>query len=150
MPTPPSTDRFDVAFDRVISAEGGYVNNPADPGGETQWGISKRAYPNVDIKALTRDDAKAIYRRDYWDALSLDAWPFAEAFQLFDFAVNSGVGAIKKILPPGGFKGDQVVLQLLAARLTLMTSAPGWPTFGKGWARRVAACLAYAAHDLQS
>ncbi|MFX6884101.1 glycosyl hydrolase 108 family protein, partial [Acinetobacter baumannii] len=63
---------FDQAFDRLIGNEGGYVNNPADPGGETQWGISKRAYPNVNIRDLTREQAKAIYRRDVWQRASLD------------------------------------------------------------------------------
>ena len=53
---------FDLAFDRLIGHEGGYVDNPADPGGETNWGISKRSYPNINIKTLTRDGAKEMYR----------------------------------------------------------------------------------------
>jgi lysozyme family protein len=57
---------FDEAFDVLIGHEGGYVNHPGDPGGETKFGISKRAYPALDIKALTLGQAKAIYRRDYW------------------------------------------------------------------------------------
>ena len=57
---------FDRAFRFLIGEEGGYVNDPADPGGETKFGISKRAYPQLDIKSLTLDQAKAIYRRDYW------------------------------------------------------------------------------------
>ncbi|WP_425526518.1 glycosyl hydrolase 108 family protein [Xanthomonas oryzae] len=52
----------------MLSHEGGYVNDPRDPGGETQWGISKRAYPELNIRALTRDQAIEIYRRDYWGA----------------------------------------------------------------------------------
>ena len=62
-----SDDPFEAAVNDVLGEEGGYVNNPADPGGETNWGISKRAFPQVDIKALTRDDAKALYRANYWD-----------------------------------------------------------------------------------
>ena len=53
---------FEDAFDRLISHEGGYVNDPLDPGGETKFGISKRSYPTLDIAALTREDARAIYR----------------------------------------------------------------------------------------
>lgn len=57
---------FDTAIEYVLQNEGGYVNDPADPGGETNFGISKRSYPNVDIRNLTRDGAKAIYLRDFW------------------------------------------------------------------------------------
>ena len=57
---------FDYALDFVLREEGGYTNNPNDPGGETNYGICKRNYPNLDIKGLTRAQAIAIYRRDYW------------------------------------------------------------------------------------
>jgi lysozyme family protein len=67
-------EAFDQAFTRLLGHEGGYVNNPADPGGETNWGISKRSYPQVDIKALTQQQAKWIYQRDFWDPLG-DAHP---------------------------------------------------------------------------
>ena len=63
----------DMSFDRIIEftlqEEGGYVNNPADPGGMTKYGISKRSYPNLDIANLTIDQAKAIYERDFWNQL---------------------------------------------------------------------------------
>ena len=71
-------------------------SDPRDPGGETNWGISKRSYPQLDIKALTRDDARAIYRRDFWAAVG-NAHP-AISFQVFDFSVNSGIGtALRKL-----------------------------------------------------
>jgi len=89
---------FDQAFDRLIGAEGGYVNNPADPGGETQWGISKRAYPTLDIKALTRDAAKAIYLNDVWARARLDQLAPALAFQVFDAAVNHGAEGATRML----------------------------------------------------
>ena len=60
-------DRFPAFINRILGHEGGYVNDPQDPGGETNWGISKRSYPGEDIKNLTLDQAAAIYRRDYWD-----------------------------------------------------------------------------------
>jgi lysozyme family protein len=57
---------FKLAIPRVIANEGGYVNDPDDPGGETHWGISKRSYPSLDIKNLTEDEAVAIYLKDFW------------------------------------------------------------------------------------
>ena len=81
-------DTFDTAVTAVLSYEGGYVNDPNDPGGETNWGISKRAYPNLDIRNLTRDRAIQIYRRDYWDSLGCDQFPPAIVIALFDSAVN--------------------------------------------------------------
>ena len=99
---------FDQAFDRLIGNEGGYVCNPADPGGETNWGISKRSYPNIDIKHLTRDQAKTIYKRDFWDQIGTDAHP-AIVFQVFDFAVNSGIStAIRKLQAALGVADDGV------------------------------------------
>ncbi|KWT77357.1 glycosyl hydrolase 108 family protein [Candidatus Magnetominusculus xianensis] len=64
---------YTAAVRFVLDAEGGYVNDPDDPGGETKYGISKRAYPSLDIKSLTIEDAKRLYRRDYWGRASCDA-----------------------------------------------------------------------------
>lgn len=79
---------FDSAIAYVLSNEGGYVNDPKDPGGETNFGISKRAYPTVDIKNLTVDGAKAIYRRDFWkfDKLVVQSW----ATKILDMCVWHG------------------------------------------------------------
>lgn len=140
--------------------EGGYVNHPNDPGGETNWGISKRAYPNVDIKNLTRDQAKDIYYRDYWQKCHIAELPEAVQFDMFDMAVNSGVSAaVKTIQRALGVKPDGVWgpntsraaanvsdPQLLdkvfsGYRLQYLADLPTWPTFGKGWARRIAANL---------
>lgn len=154
---------FDTAFDRLISHEGGYVNDPQDPGGETNWGISKRSYPNVDIKNLTRDGAKEIYRRDFWDVLG-DSNP-AIKFQVFDFAVNSGIGtAIRKLQSALGLADDgrwgpisaaklasadlsDVLMRYAGQRLMFMTSLSTWDRFGRGWARRIAGQLNYASED---
>ena len=89
---------FDQAFDRLLGHEGGYVNDSRDPGGETNWGISKRSYPNVDIKALTQADAKAIYRRDFWAPVRADELPDVVRFDVFDAAVNHGVSQSAKWL----------------------------------------------------
>lgn len=83
----------------ILKNEGGYVNDPNDPGGETNFGICKRSYPNVDIKNLTKDGAKAIYKKDYWDKVNGDQINDQNlATSVFDFAVNAGVGtAIKQV-----------------------------------------------------
>jgi len=154
---------FDVAFDRLISHEGGYVNNPADPGGETIYGISKRSYPNLIIRNLTRDQAKAIYLRDFWAPLG--DTPGAIKFQAFDFAVNSGIQtAIRKLQAAIGVADDghwgpmsaaklasmdvnDVLMLYAAQRLRFMASLKAWDTFGRGWANRIAGQLEYAAED---
>jgi len=83
---------FDKAFEFLIKHEGGYVSDPDDPGGETKYGISKRSYPNLDIKNLTLEQAKEIYRRDWWDKMGLDeVEDQAVATKLFDIAVNVGL-----------------------------------------------------------
>lgn len=150
---------FDDAFEALIGHEGGYVNDPRDPGGETKFGISKRAYPNLDIKSLTLDAAKAIYRKDYWGPAQAEALPACVAFDVFDMAVNSGVKtAIQTLQKALGVSPDGVLgpislravqqadaYRLKAAfngeRLELMTDLSNWPAHGKGWARRIAANL---------
>lgn len=157
---------FDTAFDRLIGNEGGYVNNPNDPGGETNWGISKRSYPNVDIRSLTRDGAKAIYLRDFWERVHADEMHGAVAFQAFDFAVNSGIGAaIRALQSAAGVAADGIygpathdalaaanpaalVMRLVASMLDHWRSLSTWPNFGRGWAGRAAQNLRYAAEDV--
>lgn len=148
---------FDEAFERLISPshEGGYVNNPADPGGETKFGISKRSYPNLDIKNLTRDQVKPIYLKDFWLAANCPLVPAPLRFPLFDFAVNSGPSvAVKSLQTRIGETADGILgpktlneishwdpIQLSIAfsldRLLFMTNLPNWPAFGKGWSRRI-------------
>jgi lysozyme family protein len=82
---------FDVAIKKVLAHEGGYVNDPADPGGETKFGISKRTYPDIDIKALTEDEACLIYYRDWWVENDYDRIAHADlAAKVLDLAVNMG------------------------------------------------------------
>lgn len=150
---------FDEAFTRLMGHEGGYVNNPRDPGGETKYGISKRSYPDEDIAGLTRERAMALYWRDYWLAAHCDALPDALRFHVFDMAVNSGVDAAITTLQcavgatPDGVVGPRTMRALHTApiaqtvarfngyRLQMLASLTTWPTFGRGWARRVAANL---------
>lgn len=156
---------FDTAFNRLIGSEGGYVNNPNDPGGETNWGISKRSYPDVDIKSLTREDAKAIYRRDFWNRIHADDLYDGVAFQIFDFAVNSSIEtAVRYLQRAVGVADDghwgpvsaaaakaasetDTLLLLNAERLDFMTKLKNWPDASRGWARRIAQNLRFAAED---
>lgn len=151
---------FDKAFDALISHEGGYVFDPRDPGGETKYGISKRSYPSVDIRALTLADAKALYKRDFWDRAQCDKLPADLAFDVFDAAVNSGIGqAIRWLQRSVNVADDGVVGPLTLAqiqrfddtsalrarfsghRLEFMTRLSTWDHFGRGWARRIATNL---------
>jgi len=82
---------FEYAFDEVIGLEGGYVNDTGDHGGETKWGVSKRSYPNVDIKNLTKEEAKQIYWKDFWNKLLLtQVGEVSVALEIFEQAVNLG------------------------------------------------------------
>lgn len=93
------SELFDKAFKFLLDNEGGYVNNKNDIGGETKYGISKRSYPNIDIKNLTLDKAKSIYKRDFWDIISGDKFDNEKlAIKVFDIGVNIGVRSVIKLL----------------------------------------------------
>lgn len=90
---------FEKALDLVLYHEGGYVNDPDDPGGETNFGISKRAYPYLNIKGLTKADAARIYKADYWDRGRYGMIDNREiACRAFDLGVNCGVSNSVKFL----------------------------------------------------
>lgn len=90
---------FEKALSHILQNEGGYVNDKTDKGGETKFGISKKSYPKEDIKNLTIERAKEIYKRDFWDKIKGDQIQNDElALNLFDFAVNGGVGTSIKTL----------------------------------------------------
>jgi lysozyme family protein len=80
--------KFEDAIDFVIQNEGGLVNDPHDPGGLTNYGISQSTYPNIDIRNLSRDVAVEIYRRDYWRYDGIENQRVAT--KLFDAHVNMG------------------------------------------------------------
>lgn len=154
---------FDEAFDRLMVHEGGYSNHPADPGAETMWGVTARVARAKGYKGAMRDLPKefaksAIYRPDYWDAVQADSLHESVRYDVFDAAVNSGkVQAIKWLQRAAWVKDDGVIGPVTLAavnsfgpllqarfngmRLTFLTSLPTWPTFGKGWARRIASNL---------
>lgn len=153
---------FDKAFIELLGHEGGYSNNPADPGGETNWGVTvavarENGYIGS-MKDMDQSVAKAIYAKKYW-LPTFDDLPYPVAFQVFDAAVNSGVGqAVRWLQRAVGVADDgkigpvtmkavleadpvKTVVLFNAERLMFMTNLSTWSSFGKGWARRVAANL---------
>ena len=150
---------FDECFAKLIGHEGELSNHPADKGGLTKYGISQRAYPALDIAALTLDTAKEIYRRDYWSRAQCDRLHPDLAFQVFDGAVNSGIGnsirwlqeasgvAVDGVVGPltlrkvGDMEPSIIIARYNGVRLKFMASLSTWDVFGRGWARRIAANL---------
>ena len=101
--------KFDDAVQIVLKHEGGYVNDKKDPGGETNMGISKRAYPHIDIKNLTKSDAKKIYYKDYWLKPKVSIIPDNLKYIYFDMCVNMGKGrAVKIIQEASNAKGSKL------------------------------------------
>ena len=90
--------KFDDIIEVVLHHEGGYVNDPKDPGGETNFGIAKRSHPDVDIKNLTKDEAKEIYKEHYWDGNKVESLPKELRHIYFDMCVNQGKSRGVKIL----------------------------------------------------
>ena len=90
---------FDTSFEMVLAHEGGYVNDPRDPGGATNMGVTQRAWEEYvghpvserSMIALTRDMVKPFYKAKYWDKINGDRLPSGVDHAAFDLAVNSGV-----------------------------------------------------------
>lgn len=148
--------KFDIAFREVIGEEGGYVNDPHDPGGETKYGIAKRFHPNVDIKNLTLAQAKDIYRKEYWDRAQCDLLDTGMAIVYFDACVNPGIGEAVRMLQEAlgevadGIIGPrtraamkrrgedkELVVEFQAERALYYVSRSGFSRYGRGWLRRV-------------
>jgi hypothetical protein len=123
---------FRKALEFTLKWEGGYVNDPSDPGGETKWGISKRAYPNLDIYNLTPEMAATIYYRDYFVPSGAVDVGLPDCIVVFDTAVNVGVGRCKSLMQEG---------DLLEARrtyyLNLVEKKPALKKYLKGWLNRL-------------
>ena len=159
--------KFEQAFTKLLGHEGGYVNHPNDPGGETNWGITKAVAREFgytgSMRDLPRDTAKRIYRVKYWDTVKADEMPDAVRYPLFDAAVNSGVGQAARwlqralgvaddgkigaitIAKAKQSDGVAVASAMIGQRLQFMTNLSTWPAFGKGWARRIASLMQEAA-----
>ena len=160
-----ATSTYDDALARLLAHEGGYSNHPSDPGGPTNFGITivdyrkyvKPGASAADVKAMTVDEAKSIYRAKYWDAQRCDELPAGVNYAVFDYGVNSGISRSGKVLrrvlklPDNtSVVNDLVIAAARAAdpktlviaicdeRLRFLQSLKTWSVFGKGWGRRVA------------
>jgi lysozyme family protein len=156
---------FEVCLAKLLVHEGGYVNHPADPGGETNLGVTKRVWQEwvghdvseKEMRNLTPTMVAPLYKRKYWDACRADELISGLDYCVFDVAVNSGPGRAIKFLqscvgatPDGGFgsitlalvkKAEENPAKLIedycAKRLEFLQSLKTFETFGKGWSRRV-------------
>ena len=156
-------DNFPKSLAAVLVHEGGFVNNPKDPGGMTNLGCTKAVWEEhcghpVDeksMRALTPNDVGPLYKRKYWDKVCGDDLPSGVDYVVFDAAINSGAGRAAKWLqscvgvePDGGIgpktlaavkaiDPKQLVQDYAKRRLSFMMDLSTWETFGKGWTRRV-------------
>lgn len=146
---------FKRAIEIILDLEGG-DKVIVDTGGLTKWGISQRAYPSVDIRSLTKEDAMALYYRDYWQSVKAGemAWPIS--LFVFDAAVNQGTGAAAKMLQAaaGGLSIDGILgrksmariasrppselsASFMAKRALRYTGTRKFDKYGYGWFRRL-------------
>ena len=105
---------FNKIIEVVLQHEGGYVNDPDDLGGETKYGITKRFYPDVDIKNLTKEQAKHIYHTDYWRRAKCDEVPPYLRHIYFDMVVNFGQsGAVKVLQRAANAKNKEKIVKIM-------------------------------------
>lgn len=161
---------YDEALRRLLADEGGYSNHPNDPGGPTNFGITLTDYrkyinPNgtaANVRAMSVDQAKKIYKEKYWNAMNCDNLPAGVDYAVFDYGVNSGIGRSPKVLQrivgvePDGKIGPatiaatrakdpkMVINAICDERMKYLKGLRIWPTFGKGWTRRVTGVRAAA------
>jgi lysozyme family protein len=157
-------ENWDSCFEMVLKHEGGFVNHPKDPGGMTNLGVTKSAWESycnrssseAEMRGLTPDIVKPLYKAMYWDKIKGDQLPSGVDYAAYDLAVNSGVGRAAKYLqeiagvPADGVIGPKSLEAILACdpeqtadalcdmRLDFLKRLPTFETFGKGWSRRVA------------
>lgn len=129
--------------------DGGYTNDPVDPGGETKWGISKKSYPDIDIKSLTKEEALIIYEKDYWLKIGADTMEKKLAIACFDSAVNCGVGRtrswlveLEKEKEKNPQRSESWAARWMIQRRTqyyldLVKKKPALNKYIKGWLNRV-------------
>ena len=155
--------RFEECLRHVLLHEGGFSNHPEDPGGATNLGCTKETWERWvghpctidDIRNLRISDVSPLYRETYWDKARCGSLPAGVDYIVFDAAINSGPGRAVKFLqegagvPADGLIGPQtlaavqsIVVQDLIEiycnkRLAFLQELKTWPTFGRGWGRRV-------------
>ncbi len=154
---------YDKCLEAILHHEGGYVNHPKDPGGETNLGVTKRVYEEwggtKDMKELTVEDVAPIYRKNYWDKIKADSLPSGLDLCVFDFGVNAGPGRAAKYLQgqigtmaDGGIGPntlakleeylkftpvEQAIKTYQESRQDYYEQLSTFSSFGRGWTRRV-------------
>jgi len=157
------TPNFERIFERMLAHEGGYVDNPKDPGGATNLGVTQKVFNEYlaasgtapySVKMITRQQARAIFNVKYWMAVKGDKLQHGWDYAVVDFAYNSGPGRAVRVLQtvlgltPDGVIGPKTVAAVFhapkeklaeynAKRLEFMKTLPHWPTFKNGWTARV-------------
>lgn len=140
-------DNFKPCLAFTLVQEGGYADNPADPGGATMRGITQITFdeyrrsigqPLYPVRGITYEEVETIYRNLYWDRARCAQFPVGSDLCIFDYAVNSGVGAVVRFALNAGI--DEICEQRLAFLRGLST----WRDFGDDWSARVARCRARA------
>lgn len=165
-------ETYDKALYEVLRHEGGYVNHPKDPGGATNKGVTQNTYNSWrrsrglsarSVRLITDGEVASIYRQNYWNVVRGDELPFGLDFAVFDFGVNSGPSRAVRYLQAlvgaaqDGRMGpltlaavarypdtEQLINRYMDRRLAFLRSLGTWPTFGKGWTRRVSEVRAEA------
>ena len=158
------TENFDLCLVMLLSHEGGFVDYKADPGGMTNLGVTRQAWEmyvghsveEADIRALTPDKVAPFYQKAYWDKAKCDVLPSGVDYAVFDIAVHSGVARAVRILQQAlGLVDDGIlgpntlaalngknirdlIKKICDIRMTFLQHLSTWPTFGRGWAKRVA------------
>ena len=156
-------ENWEKCLEAILHHEGGYVNHPKDPGGETNLGVTKRVYEEwggtKDMKDLEVEDVEPIYKKNYWDRVKAESLPGGLDLCVFDFGVNAGTGRAAKYLQtmigtvadggigPNTLKAlalyvesegvEQTIRNYQAARQEYYESLSTFETFGRGWTRRV-------------
>ena len=153
------TGNFENAVTIIFEREGGHLSadeakKQGDPGGETKFGISKRSYPELDISALTRKQAKDIYYNDYWKPTKCDFLDWPMCLFVFDSAVNQGTNAATRMMQKAlGAKDDGVIgpitidlmaqagkwhaAKFMAIRARRYAETNNFDKFGEGWLIRL-------------
>jgi len=129
-------ENFEKAINFVLKWEGGYTNDKDDPGGETKYGISKRSYPDLDIKSLTLGKAKEIYKRNYWDKLNCDNLKYPLDVIAFDTAVNMGISTAVDLMKKSGGDPKEFLILRIKRYKEIVEKNRKMEKFFLGWINR--------------
>lgn len=157
-------ESLEVALAWVLAHEGGFVNHPKDPGGATNKGVTQRVYDGYrarrglaprSVRGISAEEVAEIYRAQYWQAVRADELPAGLDYAVFDYAVNSGPrraamdlqrelgvkvdGVIGQVTLAACARVDvfELIVRLCERRMRFLRALKHWPTFGRGWTRRV-------------